>query len=125
MTWFEKVAALWTLVEPSCRGCGRNKEVVLRPLALPALLAAVGMAPFMIVLTGFAEWPAWLKALLMPLAAVLALPFLLLGALTAAVALCVKPLASLPWFAVPCPDCGRRRWSVTGLGVDRFRSGFR
>jgi hypothetical protein len=124
MTWFEKFAALWTLVDLSCRGCGRGREVVLRPLALGALLAALGMVPFMLVLGGFPEMPAWLKALLMPLAAVLAFPFLLLGAATAAVALCVKPLASLPWFAGPCPEC-RRRWKVTGLGVARFRSSFR
>lgn len=125
MTWFEKFAALRTLVELACRGCGHPREVVLRPLALGALLAAIGMAPFLIVLVGFAEWPAWLKALLLPLAAVLAFPFLLIGAATAAVALCVKPLAALPWFAGACPECGRARRKVAGLGVARFRSSFR
>lgn len=124
MTWFEKFAALWTRLGLACGACGHPKRIDLRPFAAASLLTAFGLVPFAVVGGAFAESPRWCKFLLLPIAALVASPFLLFGVLSAAAALGVKCLVYLSSFAWYCPQCRGRKWRVADWGVSSFRSSF-
>jgi hypothetical protein len=125
ITWFEKIAVLWTLLELECRRCKHLWTVNL-------VVFAFTLFPFLIA-CGLLVMPAgicgdrwrWYKPVLQAVAVVLALPFLLVSVLTAALALGWKYLIYLASFTRRCPECGGHRWRIANLGVADFWAAMR
>jgi hypothetical protein len=87
-----------------------------------ALVAFLGLAPFAFVREFLPERRRWYNPLAWLLAALLALPFLVIGLVFFLLALGVKFLVYLTLFATKCPTCGRRQWRVSNYGILDFLS---